>query len=164
MDHGRSRRRSTELGHGSNECLAVETQDGRVYMTSRNTIAGGRTESWSSDGGHTWSELAVRDDLPDPVCQASIVRFTDAVSGDRNRILLSNPASASRENMTVRLSYDECRTWEVSKSLYPGASGYSDLGIAGDMNTARASASPSSISNGLPTAPILLAEVTGHER
>ena len=102
-------------------------------MTSRNPVAGGRTEAWSSDGGHTWSDLAVRRDLPDPVCQASIVRFTDAATGGRNRILFSNPAGTSRANLTVRLSCDECRTWEVSRSLYPGPSGYSDLAIAEDM-------------------------------
>ena len=35
--------------------------------------------------------------------------------------------------MTVRVSYDECRTWTVSKVLNPGPSGYSDLAIAPDM-------------------------------
>ena len=132
-DHGRSWRHGEALEHGSNECQAVETRDGRVYMTSRNPVAGGRTEAWSSDGGHTWSDLAVRRDLPDPVCQASIVRFTDAGASGRNRILFSNAAGTSRDNMTVRLSYDECRTWEVSRSLYPGPSAYSDLAIAEDM-------------------------------
>jgi len=27
----------------------------------------------------------------------------------------------------MRISYDECRTWLVSKLLYPGAAAYSDL-------------------------------------
>jgi len=132
-DHGRSWQYSEELAYGSNECQVVEAQGGKVYMTSRNPVAGGRTEAWSSDGGHSWSELVVRHDLPDPVCQASIVRLTDADSGDRNRILFCNPASASRDNMTIRLSYDECQTWQVSKRLYLGPSEYSDLAIAGDM-------------------------------
>jgi sialidase-1 len=35
--------------------------------------------------------------------------------------------------MTVRLSYDECGTWPVSKVLYPGPSSYSDLAVAPDM-------------------------------
>ena len=131
-DHGRTWRHGEALGYGSNECQAVETGDGRVCMTTRNPVAGGRTEAWSTDGGHTWSDLAVRHDLPDPVCQASILRFTDAAGGGRNRILFSNAASASRDHMTVRLSYDECRTWEVSRCLYPGPSAYSDLAVAAD--------------------------------
>ena len=132
-DHGQTWRHSEELGPGSDECQAVETQSGKVYMTSRNPVAGGRTEAWSTDGGHIWSEPAVRRDLPDPVCEASIVRFTDATSHDRNRVLFYNPASASRVNMTVRLSYNERQTWEISKRIYPGPSAYSDLAIAGDM-------------------------------
>jgi len=35
--------------------------------------------------------------------------------------------------MTVRLSYDECRSWAVSKVLHDGPSAYSDLCIGPDM-------------------------------
>ena len=35
--------------------------------------------------------------------------------------------------MTVRVSYDECQTWTVSKLLNKGPSAYSDLAIAPDM-------------------------------
>ena len=35
--------------------------------------------------------------------------------------------------MTVRMSYDECRSWEVSKTLYVGPSAYSDLAVLPDM-------------------------------
>jgi len=34
--------------------------------------------------------------------------------------------------MTIRLSYDQCRTWPVAKVLDPGYSGYSDLAVTGD--------------------------------
>jgi sialidase-1 len=34
--------------------------------------------------------------------------------------------------MTVRLSYDECRTWSVSKVIFEGPSSYSDLCVAPD--------------------------------
>ena len=73
------------------------------------------------------------DDLIDPICQGSIVRFTDQNNHDRNRILFSNAADTKRANMTVRISYDECRTWSVGKVLYPGLSAYSDLSVATDM-------------------------------
>ena len=89
--------------------------------------------SWSFDGGMTWSELVTLDDLPDPLCQASIVRFTDQDNHDKSRVLFSNCAGTARENMTVRVSYDECKTWTVSKSLYPGPSEYSDLAVSSDM-------------------------------
>lgn len=34
-----------------------------------------------------------------------------------------------RENISVHVSYDECRTWAVSKVLYPGLAAYSDLTV-----------------------------------
>jgi sialidase-1 len=34
----------------------------------------------------------------------------------------------------VRISYDECKTWAVSKVLYVGPSAYSDMAIAPDMS------------------------------
>ena len=34
--------------------------------------------------------------------------------------------------MTIRLSYDECRTWPMSKVLDTEYSGYSDLAVTGD--------------------------------
>lgn len=52
--------------------------------------------------------------------------------GNKNRLLFSNPASTKRENMTVRLSYDEGKTWPVSKTIYPGLAGYSSLALLPD--------------------------------
>ena len=37
-----------------------------------------------------------------------------------------------RKNVTVKLSYDECGSWPVSKVLEAGPSGYTDLAIAPD--------------------------------
>ena len=41
--------------------------------------------------------------------------------------------TTARDTFTLRVSYDECRTWPVSKVLNPGPSAYSDLAIASDM-------------------------------
>ena len=87
----------------------------------------------SDDDGISWSAISPDDNLICPVCQASVVRFTNKDSHKKNRVLFSNPASTKRENMTVRVSYDECQTWAASKVLHPGPSGYSDLAIASDM-------------------------------
>ena len=38
--------------------------------------------------------------------------------------------------MTLRMSYDECRSWDVSKVLYVGPSAYSDLAVLPDMTVA----------------------------
>ncbi len=47
-------------------------------------------------------------------------------------MLFANPASTAREHMTVRLSYDECRTWPIAKLLHAGPSAYSDLATLAD--------------------------------
>ena len=38
----------------------------------------------------------------------------------------------SRDDLRVRLSYDEGKTWPIAKLLQEGASGYSDMAVAPD--------------------------------
>ncbi len=73
---------------------------------------------------------------------AGIVRFSTAATGGKNRILFSNPDNLSRadgkeepgknrdrKNVSVKLSYDEGRTWTVNKPIEPGPSMYSDIAV-----------------------------------
>jgi sialidase-1 len=69
----------------------------------------------------------------EPQCEASFIRYTLSPPFARNRLLFSNPASQDRVNMTVRLSYDEGKTWPVAKLLNRGGSGYSCLTVLSDM-------------------------------
>ena len=65
--------------------------------------------------------------LTEPVCMGSIIRLP------QKNILFANPDSTSeRRNLTVRMSYDEGRSWPVSKVLNAGRSGYSDLTVGRD--------------------------------
>ena len=53
---------------------------------------------------------------------------------DKSRLILANLNSTeTRDNITLRLSYDEGVTWPISKTLYSGPSAYSDLAISSDM-------------------------------
>jgi len=74
---------------------------------------------------------------------ASLVRVSAAPR--RSRLLFANPANLdvergeaipgrprARRNLTIRLSYDEGRTWPVSRTLEAGTSGYSDLAAGPD--------------------------------
>ena len=75
--------------------------------------------------------------LIEPVCQASFLRYTNAESDGKNRLLFSNPATKTdRDRVTVRLSYDEGETWPVSKLLYEGKSAYSSLAVLPDRTIA----------------------------
>jgi len=81
----------------------------------------------SSDGGLTWSKTSFDKTLVEPQCQASIVRYSWPKASERGRILFSNPAGMSRKTMTVRMSYDEGKSWPISKLIYNKSSAYSCL-------------------------------------
>ncbi len=118
-----------------NECQVVELADGRLMLNMRNYFRAkkNRAVSTSSDGGMTWSKIYRDAALPEPRCQASFIRYSLASDGSKNRLLFSNPAHTdSRVNMTVKLSYDEGRTWPVTKTLHAGPAAYSCLAVLGD--------------------------------
>ena len=46
---------------------------------------------------------------------------------DQDIVLFSNPASKTRDHMTLKISYDGAKTWEKSILLHEGPSAYSDL-------------------------------------
>lgn len=127
-DQGATWRIGGIVPEGTNESVAVETADGSVYINCRNYRGKGRRAyAWSRDGGETFNQFGWDDALLEPVCQASMIRLTDERTHGRNRVLFANPASTQRERLTVRLTYDECRTWTLGKVLHPGPAAYSDL-------------------------------------
>ena len=72
--------------------------------------------------------------MPESSCQGSAIRFTDAKSHAKNRIILAHQANPyGRAQLTLRMSYDESETWPVSKILYEGAAAYSDLVVSQDQ-------------------------------
>jgi sialidase-1 len=48
------------------------------------------------------------------------------------RVLFSNPASTTRDTLTVRLSRDGAHTWDAGKVLHAGRAAYSDLAVLPD--------------------------------
>ncbi len=145
-DHGETWQLGGLLPEHTDEAQVVELADGELLLNMRSywgRVAkradrdGKRALARSSDGGVTWGELVFDETLIEPVCQASLLRYTDAESGGKNRLLFSNPGSKTdRVNMTVRLSYDEGKTWPVAKSLYEGKSAYSSLAVLPDKTVA----------------------------
>lgn len=133
-DHGKSWKLGGTLDGKTNECQAVETEDGSIYLNIRSYGDKNlRAYARSEDGGLTWSEVKLEESMPAPKCQASIARFTDEKQQGKTRVIFSSPAGTERENMTIRLSYDECRSWPISRTLYPGPTAYSELAVAPDM-------------------------------
>jgi sialidase-1 len=139
-DHGQSWRIGGDVGLHTNECQVVETVAGdrsELLLNARNhwarsgkrpELAGKRIIARSSDGGQTWSEPEFDAALVEPACQASLIRYSRSGDDSKSILLFSNPASTkSRTNMTVRASFDEGRTWPLSKQIYAGSAAYSCL-------------------------------------
>ena len=136
-DHGATWQIGSALDHdASDECEAVELVDGRLYMNMRSRQdKHRRAYSHSEDGGASWSPVRYDPHLPEPSCQGSIIRFTDTSQFEKNRILIATPADPSqRSHLTVRVSYDECQTWPVSKILHEGPAAYSDLAVTSERD------------------------------
>lgn len=137
-DHGKTWRHSKNNAGFGDECQVVELTDGTLLLNIRDTRNAGthkrRKIATSKDGGMTWSKAGIDKALVTPCCQACLLRYTRRSEGfSKNRILFSNPASEKgRVNMTVRISYDECKTWPVAKTVFKGPSAYSCLAILRD--------------------------------
>ena len=110
-----------------NECSIAELSGDKLMLNMRNydPTRKSRKVSVSSDGGLTWSKIWSDPVLIEPICQTSLLNHP------KKKILyFLNPASEdSREKMTLRISYDEGKTWAVSKVLHAGPAAYSDLSI-----------------------------------
>ncbi|QOV89244.1 sialidase family protein [Humisphaera borealis] len=121
----------------ASETNAVELSDGRVMLNLRHH--GGthrRAVTTSSDGAGNWSPLKVDNALPEPICFASLQRYSGGKgSSGKNLILFSNPHNPTdrkRQNLAIKLSEDDGKTWPISKVLEPGLAAYSDLAVGAD--------------------------------
>ncbi|MDF2648478.1 MAG: hypothetical protein K0Q73_4283 [Paenibacillus sp.] len=130
---------SPELSN-PNESALVQLADGSVMINMRNNDSGNRRAvSISPDGISNWSTPVFDDELVDPLCFGSIVRYSKAgeagEAGDKNRILFVNDNSeTAREHLTLRMSEDEGQTWKYSRLLQLGGAAYSDIAVGPDKS------------------------------
>ncbi len=122
--------------HNMSEATLVELADGTIMLNGRNwngPLPMFRKVSLSRDGGETWSQCVIETQLPEPQCQGSLTRFSGPHDDLQSRLLFSNPNSQDgRKNGTIRLSYDDGKTWPVSKQLVAGTYRYSSLAVLAD--------------------------------
>jgi len=129
-DHGKSWKLGGATDLGMNECEVVELADQSLLLSMRNYFGKNqRALAHSEDAGLSWSRPKHHEQIYCPTCQSSIHRYS---LRPKNRILYSGPGGSGRNNLTVRLSYDEGETWPVAKRVYEGGSAYSDLIVLGD--------------------------------
>ena len=114
---------------GLNEGTIAELPGGKVLLNMRNRQAKCRAAATSDDGGLSWSEPQLVEELVDPQCQGSLLRLGNS---DPAHLLFSNAADLKRLRLTVRRSTDSGRTWSAGRLLHAGPSAYSDLAVAPD--------------------------------
>ena len=129
-DHGKTWFFNDVAVKPANESKIIELVDGTLMINARANGKGLRWVHTSTDNGKTWESNAAPE-LIDPGCNASIIRYTSVKDGyKKNRIIFSNAKMGKgRKNMTVRISYDEGKTWSEGKTIYTGGSAYSSLTI-----------------------------------
>jgi sialidase-1 len=134
-DHGKTFHIGASLAFpGSNESMAAELSNGKLMMNSRNQKGDVRARivSISSNGGSTWDTSYFDNNLPDPVNQGSIISL--GKKNGKNILAFCNAADEKRrDNLTLRISYDDGKTWTktftIAKSAdnKPDYSAYSDI-------------------------------------
>lgn len=115
-DHGKTFHLGATVNvPGSNESMATELSHDKLMMNSRNQKGDVRARivSISSDGGATWDTSYFDQTLIDPVNQGSIL--TIGKKHGKNIIAFCNAADTKRrDNLILRISYDDGKTWSKS--------------------------------------------------
>ncbi len=118
-DGGQSWLVSPAIAPDTDESKVIELSGGGLLQNMRNGRR--RTIARSADGVHF--EAAAHDEaLIDPGCNAGFARYRH---GGRDLLLFTNAASEKRENISIRYSRDEGRTWSQPRTLHSGPGAYS---------------------------------------
>ncbi len=102
-------------------------QDGGIlkYFMRNHDKARSVAVAYSKNGGESWENFRLDVDLPQPICQTSVLKLTGT---EKPTVVLLNPADRQkRENGTVRLSEDDGETFPYARQLKEGSFVYSAL-------------------------------------
>lgn len=126
-----------------NETMITELSDGRVMLVSRSVSKMNRKLITTSPNGATgWTQPVFHHQLWEPVCMASIVAYPSRPG----TLIYSNPHTLAhdkygkevpagrgkRQNLCIKLSQNDGKSWPVNKVLDSGKAAYSDLAVLPD--------------------------------
>jgi sialidase-1 len=129
-DHGKTFRLSQTIDlAGSNEATATEISENGLMMNMRNQKGDIRQRivAISKNGGETWDKTYFDPNLPDPVCEGSILSL--GIKKGNHILAFCNAANTqNRDNLTLRISFDEGKSWSwtqvIEKSIDEKAKDY----------------------------------------
>lgn len=127
-DHGKSWQFGELSEEGMNECEVCELLDNEIYWNMRSYRRKNlRAVAYSKDDGDSFTGFVDDEQLIEPVCQGSIIRYDHGEHAKENIVLFSNPASKTRDHMTIKISNDGARKWDKELLLHEGPAAYSEL-------------------------------------
>lgn len=115
------------------ESQVIEQEDGTLKVFMRNHDARRQTAiAYSKDGGTTWEDFGFDENLPQPICQMSVIKLDGM---EKPYVIFLNPADKTeRKCGTVRLSEDDGETFPYSRKLNETSHWYSSLAQLPDGN------------------------------
>ncbi|WP_184542043.1 sialidase family protein [Mucilaginibacter sp. FT3.2] len=125
-DHGQTFKLSDEVNMpGANENMAVELAGNKLMMNIRNQLGNikQRIIAVSSNGGQTWDTTYFDAHLPDPICQGSILNVGKS-KGKAILAVCNDADTLHRDNLTLRISFDEGKTWKQNDVIAKSPAGY----------------------------------------
>lgn len=115
-----------------NEAKVVELNNGDIMMNIRNRPY--RMQAISKDKGLTFSDAQAVPELVDPSCDGDLILYTSTKDGyDKDRLIFVNDHHPSqRRNLSIKVSYDEGKTWPVSKVIHSDSAWYAAAAVTAD--------------------------------
>jgi sialidase-1 len=126
-DHGASFKLSETVPfEGSNESTAAQLTKGGLMMNSRNQTGKYRIVSLSKNGGETWDTTFVDHNLPDPICEGTLLNI-GTKKGRSVLAFCNNLEKNNRDSLTLQISFNEGKTWQKKFLIESKNTGYSDI-------------------------------------
>ena len=128
---------------GSNEATAAEISKNRILLNARNQSGTNKSRliAIGANGGAHWDTTYFDQQLPDPVCEGSILNI--GIKNKKHILAFANAADTkNRNNLMLRISYDEGKTWDKNftidntndPKLMSNNAAYSDLVLLNKNN------------------------------
>lgn len=137
-DHGKTWVSGNPVQQGTGEGTLIERGDGSILYNSRAYFGDHkRYLATSTDGGASFGDFRTDDFLMEPHggCNACLLRVERQELADPELLppeadaitLFSNTRSVNREKMTICVSFDDGKTWQHTKLVWPGPCAYSAM-------------------------------------
>ncbi|MBE6633990.1 MAG: exo-alpha-sialidase [Ruminococcaceae bacterium] len=125
-DNGETWKLTEKASSNPNETAIAELSDGSIILNSRSSKY--RKVTTSPNGISGWTATYSDEQLPDPGCCGGMV--TVDIEGAPYAHLFVNCANQSeRTDVTLRVSFDDCVTWEKPLMIDDYFGGYSDVAV-----------------------------------